>query len=248
MPGPCPATTRPVAEALCDSAVYQTAPVVPTVFAGNPSSRLFFDQNGQRINLEICADNLLNQTVYARLSRSGMAWDVASQRSAGRCVTFWDMDGAGPTLTDTTYTSRAALNQPPVDSWPVPCFNSTGGQGLCDDTSRLGSAPIVFSGGVSSRLFFDQNGERINLEICANNLPGQTVYARLSRPGNVWSAVTQQATDRCVTFWDMDGAGATFTNTTYTTRAALNQPPNDNWPVPCFNATGGQGLCDSASR
>lgn len=107
------------------------------------------------------------------------------------------------------------------------------------------SGPIVFSGNPSSRLFFDNNGERINLEVCANNLSGQTVRAQLSRPGHTYNIVSQQATNRCVIFWDMDGPGTVLFNTNYTTRAALNQNPNPNWPVPCYTATGGQGLCDT---
>ena len=123
---------------------------------------------------------MYKRQVYARLSRPGNVWSAVTQQATDRCVTFWDMDGAGATFTNTTYTTRAALNQPPNDSWPVPCFNPTGGQGLCDNASRTGAAPIVFAGHVSSRLFFDQNDERINLEVCADNLPNQTVQARLS--------------------------------------------------------------------
>ena len=107
--------------------------------------------------------------------------------------------------------------------------------------------PIVFSGNTSSRLFVDNNGDRINLEICANNLPGQTVKAYLSRetPGLNYPIVSQVATGRCVTFWDMDGPGALVRNTHYTTRAALNQDPNPSWPGPaCLAVTGGQGSCD----
>jgi hypothetical protein len=109
--------------------------------------------------------------------------------------------------------------------------------------------PTVFSGNVSSTLYFDNNGDRINLQVCADNLIGQSVRAQLSRAGRTWSVVSQIATSRCVTFWDMDGAGATWTNTIYTTRAALNQNPNPVWNATgCFATTGGQGLCDSKSR
>ena len=114
--------------------------------------------------------------------------------------------------------------------------------------SGNGSATHRFLGNASSRLFFDSNGNRINLTVCADNLPGQTVSAQLSRPGRTFAVVSQRASARCVTFWDMDGAGPTFVNTPYTTRAALNQNPNAGWPVPCNSATGGQGLCDTARR
>lgn len=42
------------------------------------------------------------------------------------------------------------------------------------------------------------------------------------------------------------GPGAVLFNTLYTTRAALNQPPNDTWLVPCTGVTNGQGLCAAA--
>lgn len=105
----------------------------------------------------------------------------------------------------------------------------------------------VFSGNPSSSLFFDNNGDRINLEVCANNLPGKSVRVQLSRPGQTYNVVSQQATGRCVIFWDLDGPGSVLFNTNYTTRAALNQNPNPSWPVPCYTATGGQGLCDTKS-
>ena len=44
----------------------------------------------------------------------------------------------------------------------------------------------TFQGNPNSRLFFDQNGERINLEVCADNLPGQIVSTRLVRPDRIW--------------------------------------------------------------
>ena len=108
------------------------------------------------------------------------------------------------------------------------------------------SQPRTFSSNHSSRLYFDQNGDRINLEVCADNLPGQTVFARLARPSRTFDVLSQRASERCTTFWDMDGDGPALSNITYTTKAALNQSPNDTWSAPCYEATGGQGLCDSA--
>lgn len=216
-----------------------------TTFASNATSRLYFDQGGARINLEVCAANLLGQRVQAQLSRPGKTFGIVSKTASGNCVTFFDMDGDGPVLANTFYTTRAALNQPPNGSWPAPCFAATGGQGLCDTNSFTPSAPQLFSGNPSSRLFFDQNGERLNLEVCADNLPGQTVYVRVMRPGRVFPVVVQQSSSRCITFYDLDDTGPVLADTTYTTLAALNQPPNDNWPVPCFAPTGGQGLCDA---
>ena len=130
-------------------------PSPPTIFAGNPSSKLFFDNNGNRINLEVCANNLPGQTVKAQLSRPGKTFNVVSQTASGRCVTFWDMDGAGPVLSNTNYTTRAALNQNPNPNWSGSgCFSSTGGQGLCDTKSFAGGGgttgyKLPYPGGVS---------------------------------------------------------------------------------------------------
>lgn len=106
-----------------------------------------------------------------------------------------------------------------------------------------------FIGSASSNLFFDQAGARINLTVCADNLPGQVVYVQLSRPGRTFDLVTQRASTRCVTFWDLDGVGMTYAGTDYTTRAALNRSPNPSWSgTGCAVATGGAGLCDTKRR
>jgi hypothetical protein len=102
----------------------------PTVFA-NGSSYLWQDQNWGRANLRVCADNLNGNVINVHFSRSGRVWQY-SQRATSNCVTFWDMDGAGALLTQTTYYSRVALNQQPSAAWPIPCAGATGGQGLCD--------------------------------------------------------------------------------------------------------------------
>lgn len=128
-----------------------------TVFSGNPSSRLFFDNNGDRINLEVCADSILGQSVRVQLSHPGQTYNVVSQQATSRCITFWDMDGPGSVLLNTDYTSRAALNQNPNPSWPVPCHTATGGQGLCDTKNLQGPGPtagdrLPYPGGLSFRL------------------------------------------------------------------------------------------------
>ncbi len=92
-------------------------PVLPTVFK-NGVSTLWQDQSWGRANLKVCADNLKGNTVNVLFYRVGSSWKY-SQRATSNCVIFWDMDGAGP-LNSTTYFSRAALNQPPSTSWPIP--------------------------------------------------------------------------------------------------------------------------------
>jgi hypothetical protein len=68
------------------------------------------------------------------------------------------------------------------------------------------------------------------------------------RAGRIWPVYSQVATSRCITFWDLDGTGPMNTRTTYSSRAALNQQPDPAWPIPCYGATGGKGLCDSLYR
>jgi hypothetical protein len=108
------------------------------------------------------------------------------------------------------------------------------------------SNPIPFTGGPSLRVFFDQGVARLNAEVCADNLPGQVVTAIASRPGRQWAPVSQTASGRCVTFWDLDGAGDVFRDVAYTVRVALQGGPDINWSVPCYAATGGVGLCGQA--
>lgn len=127
-------------EGLCATSTPKNTPSktpVPWIkFTGNPSSSLFIDQNGERANLTVCADNIVNKTVYVIFWRAGSEWsyhDVASSR----CITFWDMDGAGPLFANTNYFSVAALGALPDKNWPIPCYEATGGYGLCD-TVRMG--------------------------------------------------------------------------------------------------------------
>ena len=104
-----------------------------------------------------------------------------------------------------------------------------------------------FASDLYSRLYMDQNYDRLNLEVCAANLPNNTVYVIVNRPGREWR-YSMKADGRCVTFWDMDGAGPVIPNITYSSRAALNEWPDPNWPIPCAGATGGYGLCDNVAQ
>lgn len=117
----------------------------------------------------------------------------------------------------------------------------------CRGGSTPPPRPTRFSSDARSRLFFDRGGDRINLEVCANNIRGQNVTVRMTRPGRDFGNVTRRASSRCLTFYDLDGAGPVFRNTTYTTRAALNRAPSTSWPVPCARATNLAGLCDRAT-
>ena len=103
----------------------------PTTFV-NGSSRLWQDQNWGRANLTVCAANLIGQIVQVVFFRDGKTWTY-SQTAGSTCMTFWDMDGAGPLFRGITYFSKAALNQAPNMAWPnYGCYDGSGHQGLCD--------------------------------------------------------------------------------------------------------------------
>lgn len=125
-------------------------------------------------------------------------------------------------------------------------------------TSRnCGSTPpptTRFSNDAVSRLRVTSDGQEIRLSVCANNIVGQRVVVRLSRPAVSGSAARswtyeKRPSSRCVEFTNMEGPGAVLRNVTYTSRAALNQSPSSSWPGGgCYAATGGQGLCDQVRR
>jgi murein DD-endopeptidase MepM/ murein hydrolase activator NlpD len=106
-----------------------------TKFIGNPYSRLYIDQNGNRANLTVCADNLKGKEVYYQFWRDGRSWNN-HQTATSRCITFWDIDGAGPVLKNTLYYSRASIGAPPSNDWGIPCFEASGGYGLCNKVKR----------------------------------------------------------------------------------------------------------------
>lgn len=172
-----------------------------TVFTGNPSSHLYFDQNGARINLKVCADNLNGQTVRAQLSRLGQTYAVVSEHASGRCVTFWNMDGSGNVDPNTPYTTRVALNQNPSVSWPVPCYYATSGKGLCD--TKTYSAPSGNSSIVQS----------------AKNLIGMPYPPRINDPRQVfcgqygpWKSRYGVCTDLAIDayLWGTGGSATTY--------------------------------------
>ncbi|MBA4420122.1 MAG: hypothetical protein C0391_03140 [Anaerolinea sp.] len=114
--------------------------ILPTQFLGNPSSRLR-DNNGST-DLTVCADNIAGSTVYVLFRRPNgtkndgttkwMNWTY-SQKAISRCVTFKNLDGAGPLIKGVKYESRAALNQQPKAVWSASnCYDSSNQQGLCN--------------------------------------------------------------------------------------------------------------------
>ena len=141
---------------------------------------------------------------------------------------------------------NAALQDPRFQSIAMQAINDAIMEYL--NAIPSSSVPIQFQGNPSSRLFLSDNGKSLNLEVCADNLPGQTIYTRLSRPGKMYEILSTNPTERCLTFW---GLTNNFFNeeiingVAYTVKTSLNQPPNDGWTVPCYSATGGRGLCDT---
>lgn len=144
-----------------------------------------------------------------------------------------------------------------IDNWkfrnaPGQTFKSTNGTSTPPPPPP--AKPTKFEGNVSSRLYVTSNAQEVRLNVCANNLPGQTVTVDFSRPATAgygpraWS-YSKKASGRCVEFADMEGPGVVFGNVTYTSRAALNSSPSTSWSgAGCFSATGGRGLCDQVRR
>jgi hypothetical protein len=118
------------------------APAVDYRFLGGPSSSLK-DNNGSA-DLTVCADNIVNRTVYVNFRRPDpkTTWKVwtFNKKATSRCVTFKDMDGSGPLNGGTLYESRAALDQQPSTDWSnTSCYaGNSKQQGLCD-TVRKGN-------------------------------------------------------------------------------------------------------------
>jgi hypothetical protein len=108
--------------------------------------------------------------------------------------------------------------------------------------------PTQFLGNPSSHLG-DNNGSA-DLKVCADNLPGNTVYVLFTRPGKTFDVKPIKATSRCVTFTNMDGSGPLNGNTLYESRAALNRQPDPAWSsTSCYAGNSKQqGLCDTVRK
>lgn len=225
----------------------------------NGSSSLSITQAS--VNLRVCATNLTGKKVYATLYRGASGSDPArtwslSLNATSTCVTFSDMDGAGETLANVTYYTVASLNPIPNSdaiASRTTCYSSTSGKQLCDAIRRDSVSDLTFSDGEST-LAITQAAA--NLEVCASNLTGKTVYATMYRDAYAsYSARTwryqKTATSNCVSFSDMDGSGDTFSGVTYYTVASLN-PISDSDATSkrtsCYAITGGKQLCDAKSR
>ncbi|MHA1288601.1 MAG: InlB B-repeat-containing protein, partial [Candidatus Thorarchaeota archaeon] len=234
-------------------------PPPPSSKFTNGSSSLSITQAS--VGLKVCADNLSEKTVYATLYRGAVGSEPAKiwtlQRTASsNCTTFSNMDGTGDTFANVTYYTVASLN--PISSADATskrtaCYSTTGGKQLCDAIQRESDTGTAFTGGVSA-LSITQSS--VNLEVCASNLSGKTVYATLYRDAYAsYSSRTwryqKTASSNCVTFSDMDGVGDTFSGITYYTVASLN-PISDsdatNKRTACYAATDGRQLCDAKQR
>lgn len=236
--------------------------------ANNPPPEFIFSNgrsqttiNTDAINLQVCADNLAGKKVYATIYRPTSGSSPALYRSvdtmaSSSCVTFTDLDGIGDTLPGITYYTVASLN--PISSSDgqsqrTSCYSATGGKQLCDSVQRVDTSSLTFSGGSSS---FEITQSAANLNVCANNLPGKTVYVTMYRDAyagysaKIWR-YQKIASSTCQSFTDMDGAGDTFSGVTYYSVASLN-PISDSDATSkrtsCYSATGQKQLCDAAQR
>jgi murein DD-endopeptidase MepM/ murein hydrolase activator NlpD len=96
--------------------------------------------NSEAVNLKVCADNLNGKPVYWQMWRNTVGsypervWN-GSGVASGSCITFSDLDGAGPVFKDVTYYTVASLN--PIAAGQAKlqrtaCYTATGGKQLCD--------------------------------------------------------------------------------------------------------------------
>jgi hypothetical protein len=106
----------------------------------------------------------------------------------------------------------------------------------------------AFSDNASLRLYYP-NLSYLVAEVCADNLNGHVVHFLMEdSDGNVWenSLLANNSNDNCVTADSRSMVYPISWDKTYTVRAALDTKPDASWPVPCFLATGGAGLCAQA--
>lgn len=117
-------------------------------------------------------------------------------------------------------------------------------------TGTLGQLK-TFEGGPLSTISIA--GDQILLEVCADNVPGNTVYASLYRPATttaeaqVWRFVRTDITDRCTTFSGMQGDEILLPGVTYYTVASLNPISYADATAmreACYSLTDGLQLCD----
>jgi len=105
---------------------------------------------------------------------------------------------------------------------------------------------IPFGSNAHARQFFDQGNNRLNLEVCADNLAGNTLYVKSWRNAGFLPDKSAKADSNCYTFWDLDGAGPAFTDVPYRTWVSMGNSPDANWGFPCLDATGREGMCTQA--
>ncbi len=113
-----------------------------------------------------------------------------------------------------------------------------------------GRVPI--GSGPSSVLYLDDaNGDGhkddLFLRACGSNVASNRRYVLLSYPGGSRLLSREADGGSCVVFSDLEGAGPVTPGTTYETRFSLGSSPDPSWPIPCYSATGGYGLCDRLS-
>lgn len=111
-------------------------------------------------------------------------------------------------------------------------------------------ARTAFSGAPQLHEYFEGQ-TYLKADVCADNLPGRTVYLTAWRRGDSagperWFNYSLAASGRCVTFGDIDGAGNVITDRPYRIWVSLDRAPDTSWPTHCFASTDGQGMCAEA--
>jgi murein DD-endopeptidase MepM/ murein hydrolase activator NlpD len=130
----------------------------------------------------------------------------------------------------------------------------TGGKSYTSSNGIPSNNSDTFKQRISSSIRVTQ--QSVNLNVCASNLPNQTVYVQMWRdaaygyPAKEWN-VSKVATSTCMDFLDLEGPRDSFSGVTYYTVASLTPIPNGEAAkkrTSCWGTTGGKYLCDAGRR
>jgi murein DD-endopeptidase MepM/ murein hydrolase activator NlpD len=135
-----------------------------------------------------------------------------------------------------------------------PSGELVGGDKIVSKNGTSSNNSDIFKQRISSSIKVTQ--QSVNLNVCASNLPNQTVYvqtwrdAAYSYPSKEWN-VNKVATSTCMDFLDLEGPRDSFSGVTYYTVASLTPIPNGEAAkkrTSCWGTTGGKYLCDAGRR
>lgn len=124
---------------------------------------------------------------------------------------------------------------------------SDGARVWVTDSAGANTEPrIPFSSNANAKLFFDQGDQRANLQVCADNIAGKSLFVKFWREGRWFTPRSEVAQGNCHTFWDLDEAGAVLKDRPYRAWVSIGNWPDTNWQAGCFASSGQEGLCPQA--